>query len=151
MMLAVLARWRVSCSMHTGRDRDPAVIVFAPFGGWHEGSAGCYDARSYRRCASGHPALLTPIKHKGSYVLCRPIAGTRSAGPPATGSRRLPPAPPPHPAARFTKHNWALCSIGRIICHAHCCSRPRIRRGSARASLAGSLHAIRRTSLTDSV
>ena len=69
---------------------------------------------------------------------CLPIAGTRCAGPPATGPRRLPPAPPSHPAARFTKHNRALCSKGSLACHAHCCADPRAR--SAQCARQASRH-----------
>jgi len=46
-------------------------------------------------------ALLSPPSHKSSYIQCRPSPGSRFAGPPGPGPRRLPPTPPNHPAARF--------------------------------------------------
>ena len=56
------------------------------------------------------PGLAAPIKHKDSYVLCRPIAGTRSAGPPVPGNpaaSRLPHLPIRRPDG--VGHNSALC------------------------------------------
>ena len=87
----------------------PRFPNFAPFGGWHDGTAKCYDARSSLAARLGTwPCFISQTQG----VLCvvppqhrHPLRRTPGAGEP----RRLPPAPPSHPAARFTKHNSALC------------------------------------------
>lgn len=65
------------------KDRpDPTVLVPARLG--------------IRPCSEfpGHKSVLCSLS---------PRPGTRSAGPPAPGPRRLPPAPPSHPAARLSE------------------------------------------------
>ena len=54
-----------------------------------------------------------PPGDKSRYIQCLPIAGTRFAGPPATGPRRFLPGQPDPPAARFIEYNSVL-SPGRL-------------------------------------
>ena len=58
------------------------------------------------------------------------------------GPRRLPPNPPSHPAARLNKDNSILSFEKTVNLSRSLLSRPRARRGSARARFTGSLHAI---------
>ena len=62
-----------------------------------------------------------------------PAPAPASRVPPVLGPRRLPPAPPSHPAARFTKHNSVLWPRKRLACHDHCRTGPRARRPTGRA------------------
>ncbi len=79
--------------------------------------------------------LATFLSDKGRYLYSRPIApAPRVAWPPgAMGPRRLPPSPPSHPAARLNKDNSILSLQKSVHLSRSLLSRPRARRGSARA------------------
>jgi len=84
-------------------------------------------------------ALRVPASHKSYYTQSRPGTGTRSAGPPAPGPRRLPQFRRPG-SLSIT----ASCGQRAAPCHAHCERWPfPPASGSARASSQASLHATR--------
>ena len=103
-MLAALAR---SCVRKPATPRDELSLRSS---GWHEAPPSPTVLTALRAWGD---ALRRPVtRHKSCYAQSRPDPGTRSAGPPGSGSRRLIASARVRPA-RFIGHNSVLCPLTR--------------------------------------
>ncbi len=117
--------------------------TFALGGGWPQGTAPTTVLILPRLGLR----LAHSLRHNRRYVHFRPNTGTRCAGPPVLGPRRLPPTHRPIRRPDEVIHNSRLCPRKRRACHGVCFPDLALvghaKRGRHRASLAGSLEAIR--------
>lgn len=118
----------------------PGQITIGSAADWHEGPA---DATLLLRPRLG-VCLALPVQTQ-ELLYSKPPQHRHPLR--RTPGAESPPSPrgwlvrlAPRPTARFIEYNSVLCPDRLLHCHAHCCSGPRIRPGSAR-QLAGILHA----------
>ena len=101
-------------------DRDPAELRFAPFGGWHYGTANRYGAHSSlapRLCVGLAPFLT----HNDVLCVVPPQHRHPLRGPPGAGSPPPPAVPTKPSGGPVHRHITGHCEPRkRLTCHAHC-------------------------------